>query len=36
MRKDNKLGKTTIIGVLDIYGFELFDNNRWMKFSSEE
>jgi len=28
MRKDKKLGKTTIIGVLDIYGFELFDNNR--------
>lgn len=22
-------GKNTVIGVLDIYGFEIFDNNRW-------
>lgn len=28
LKKDNRSGKTTIIGVLDIYGFELFDNNR--------
>lgn len=23
-------GKNTVIGVLDIYGFEIFDNNRWV------
>lgn len=28
LKKDSRSGKTTIIGVLDIYGFELFDNNR--------
>ena len=22
------IGKNTVIGVLDIYGFEIFDNNR--------
>jgi myosin heavy subunit len=22
------VGKNTVIGVLDIYGFEIFDNNR--------
>lgn len=22
-------GKNTVIGVLDIYGFEIFQNNRW-------
>ena len=22
-------GKNTVIGVLDIYGFEIFDNNRY-------
>lgn len=23
-------GKNTVIGVLDIYGFEIFDNNGWV------
>ena len=23
-------GKNTVIGVLDIYGFEIFDDNRWV------
>lgn len=23
------VGKNTVIGVLDIYGFEIFDNNRY-------
>ncbi len=26
--KDARRGKNTVIGVLDIYGFEIFDNNR--------
>lgn len=25
-------GKNTVIGVLDIYGFEIFDNNRSVSF----
>lgn len=28
-------GKNTVIGVLDIYGFEIFDNNRLELFSLE-
>lgn len=24
------VGKNTVIGVLDIYGFEIFDNNRFV------
>lgn len=24
------VGKNTVIGVLDIYGFEIFDNNRYV------
>jgi myosin-1 len=26
-------GKSTVIGVLDIYGFEIFDNNRYIHCS---
>lgn len=27
-RHGGRVGKNTVIGVLDIYGFEIFDNNR--------
>ena len=26
-------GRQTVIGVLDIYGFEIFDNNRYIRSS---
>ena len=27
----SQYGKNTVIGVLDIYGFEIFDNNRYVQ-----
>ena len=28
-------GKNTVIGVLDIYGFEIFDDNRWVIYTTK-
>ncbi len=32
----NVSNTNTVIGVLDIYGFEIFDNNRWENYNDTQ